>query len=328
MYAKKYCCTLFDSNYMPLGLALYESMRRHFPDFHLWILALDDECYDKLSSSNLENVTVMRLSEVEEADVLEAKGNRTWQEYCWTLGSVLTWYVLRENPELDHISYLDSDICFFSSPEPIYEEIGDKSIMIVPHRFPPRLEHLAENGIYNVEMVFFRRDEQGQACLEEWRDNCVEWCYYKIEKDRLGDQKYLDKWPGKYSNTHILRHLGAGVALWNIEQYDVRPENGNLILDGQPLIFYHYHKFKYFDGGFYISGLKDYGFSDKFLPFYRPYVKSLNKLTSKYSVGARKLDTREFAKHVRYELRSETTLGRMKIKIMDFALRVRDALRR
>jgi hypothetical protein len=41
----KNLCTLFDSRYMPLGMALYESIVRNFSEFHLWVLALDDEAY-------------------------------------------------------------------------------------------------------------------------------------------------------------------------------------------------------------------------------------------------------------------------------------------
>ena len=28
----------------------------------------------------------------------------------------------------------------------------------------------------------------------------------------MGDQKYLDSWPNTYSNCHIIREIGAGIA--------------------------------------------------------------------------------------------------------------------
>jgi hypothetical protein len=296
----KNLCTLFDSGYLPLGLALYRSIQRHFDAFHLWVLALDENALNILREMELPNLTVISLAAIESDDLLVAKNNRTWQEFCWTLSPVLPTYVLEQNPALEHITYIDSDIYFFSNPDPIYNEIGDSSIMITPHRFPKRLSHLEQNGIYNVQMVYFKNDETGRACLAKWRQQCIEWCYYRLEPDRMGDQKYLDKWPQEFANVCILQNIGAGAALWNIENYALKVNGTSLELNNKPLIFYHYHGFKIFTMGLFTSGLANYG-----LPFdlldaiYRPYVTEILKICKEYRIKPRPLSVRDAWKHLR-----------------------------
>ncbi|EMY76171.1 hypothetical protein LEP1GSC060_1508 [Leptospira weilii serovar Ranarum str. ICFT] len=290
----KYLCTLFDFNYLPLGLSLYDSIGRHFGDFHLWILAMDDKTYDFLKTHPLEHVTALSLNEVESGDVLVAKGNRTWQEYCWTLSPVLPSYVLAKNPNINHITYLDSDIYFFSDVTPIYDEIGKHSVMIIPHRFPDRLKHLEANGIYNVQMVYFNRDEIGMKCLNRWREQCLEWCYNRVEDGRLGDQKYLDVWPRTYENVCVLKNERSGVALWNVEKYTVRLRDGKIQINGSPLIFYHFHMFKFYSGQIYGTGISTYNLEyTKLKVIYDTYVTQLREVVYRFDLKLKSLNIME-----------------------------------
>ena len=77
-------CTLFDSVYMSRGMAMYRSLCRQCENFHLYIFAFDDYCYDFFLCNNFKNVTVISLSEFEDQELLIAKENRTRGEYCWT----------------------------------------------------------------------------------------------------------------------------------------------------------------------------------------------------------------------------------------------------
>ena len=246
----RYFCTLFDSNYLLKGLAMLRSLEENCPSAHVYVLCMDDKTLHVLKSLELAFITCVPLADVEDEELLQAKQTRGVAEYCWTLSSCFTWHVIQTDSDIDLITYLDSDLLFYSSVAPLFEEIGQSSIAIIEHRFSPRLRHLEVNGRFCVEWVSFRRDDEGLACLSKWRRQCIDWCYYKLEDDRMGDQKYLDEWPDDYKSCHIIEHIGAGVAPWNYEQYHFRCDEGNNVLvNDNALIFYHFHQFQLLDNG-------------------------------------------------------------------------------
>jgi hypothetical protein len=151
-------------------------------------------------------------------------------------------YVLGTRPDVDAVTYLDADLMFFEDPQLLFDDIGGDSICITPHRYAPEHAHQEVNGIYCVQWVTFRRDERGLEALQWWHDRCLEWCYYRLEDGKLGDQKYLDDWPERFAGVHVLEHKGGGLAPWNITRYDVRRRDGRVFVDDDPLVFFHYHR--------------------------------------------------------------------------------------
>lgn len=246
----RYFCTLFDSNYLIKGVVMLRALKQHCPDAHAYVLCMDSLTREILEQLGLPHVTCLSLSEVEDEALLAVKPTRSMAEYCWTLSPCLPWYLLQHNPDIDAITYLDADLYFYSPLQPLFDEIADASIVIIEHRFPPVLQHLEVNGRFCVEWVGFRRDKQGLACLTRWREQCIEWCFHRLEQDRMADQKYLDQWPDKYSGLHILQHSGAGIAPWNYSKYRFGLDSqGAIIVDGAPLIFYHFHQFQLLSNG-------------------------------------------------------------------------------
>lgn len=246
----RYFCTLFNRNYLLKAVAMMTSLKHHCPQAILFILCMDNQTKEILEKLNYPFVRLIPLAEVENEALLKAKSDRGVAEYCWTLSSNFTHYVLVNHNEVDFLTYLDADIYFFSDIEPLFDEIADSSIAIIEHRFTPRLQNQIVNGRFCVEWVSFRKDEQGLACLARWRDQCLEWCYYRLEDGKMGDQKYLDEWPDRYKACHIIYHAGAGIAPWNYAQYKIELDhNGLITVEGEPLIFYHFHQFQLLNNG-------------------------------------------------------------------------------
>lgn len=249
---QRYFCTLFDSNYLLKGVAMLGSLAKYCPGAHVYVLCMDTRAQAILQQLGLAYITCILLSDIEDEALLTAKQDRGVAEYCWTLSPCLPWYVLQNNPHIDFITYLDADLLFYSPVEPLFDEIGDSSIAIIEHRFTPRLQDREVNGRFCVEWVSFRRDVEGLACLSRWREQCIEWCYYRLEEGRMGDQKYLDEWPHRYPSCHILQHPGAGIAPWNYAQYHFGQDSlGQITVESVPLIFYHFHQFQLLDDGGY-----------------------------------------------------------------------------
>lgn len=245
-----YFCTLFDSNYLLKGVAMLRSLKQHCASAHIYVLCMDEQTELILNALAMPHISCIALVKIEDETLLKAKKTRSVAEYCWTLSPCLPWYIMHLYPEVNFITYVDADLLFYSSLDPLISEISDASIAIIEHRFPPRYKHLEVNGRFCVEWVSFRRDEQGMACLARWREQCIEWCFYRLEDERMGDQKYLDQWPNLYSKLHILQHIGAGVAPWNYSQYSFGCDaQGAITVDGMQLIFYHFHQFQLLANG-------------------------------------------------------------------------------
>ena len=122
-------CTYFDSYYMLKGLGLYTSLERVSDDFHLFVMAFDQECFDKLKSLNLKHMTVELLSTIETPELLAVKPTRSRGEYCWTCGPSAIYHFLTKY-ELDAITYLDSDLMFMTDPSVVFQEVGNSSVAI------------------------------------------------------------------------------------------------------------------------------------------------------------------------------------------------------
>lgn len=288
----RYFCTLFNSGYLVKGLAMVQSLVRNCPEAQIYVLCMDRKTQALLTQMRLPFVICIALEDIEDERLLQAKQDRSVAEYCWTLSSCFTWQVMQSNPSIDFVTYLDADLLFYSALEPIFEEIDCSSIAIIEHRFTPRLQDREVNGRFCVEWVSFRRDSEGMTCLSRWREQCIEWCYYRLEDKRMGDQKYLDEWPERFSSCHIIEHAGAGIAPWNYAQYEFgKDAEGSITVEGSPLIFYHFHQFQMLANGDF-SRLSSFYTSECLEPsaIYETYESALTDALQ----HLRKLD-REFA---------------------------------
>ena len=235
-----YYCTLFDSNYLTRGLAMYESLRIHSKQkFHLYILAFDEEARAILTKLELPDVTVISLHEFEDERMKAIKASRSRREYCWTCASVLLLYVLNHYKMIE-LTYLDSDIYFFSDPQILLDEfhVSGKDVMITRHNYTPKYDQSTTSGIYCVQFVTFKLNDNGILVLKWWTDRCEEWCGENYKDGKFGDQKYLDDWPRRFDGVYVLKNPSGGVAPWNVQQYKI--DNGPTI-DGEPIVFYHFH---------------------------------------------------------------------------------------
>ena len=195
----------------------------------------------------LPNVRAVPLAALEAADpaLLRARADRSRVEYYFTLSPIWSRYVL-DQAGVDGVTYLDSDLLFYSSPDPVFEEMGDASVEIVPHRFPDSLRHMERHGIYNVGLIAYRNDARARAVLDRWREQCLSWCFDRVEAGKFADQKYLDEWPS-LPGVRVSRHPGVGLAPWNWMNYTIDVRGDAITVDGAPLVFFHFQGMKLFN---------------------------------------------------------------------------------
>ncbi len=239
--------TVFDKGFLAKGLTLYDSVVRHCPKpFRFWIVCMDAETYDILAGMKLPSLFLLRLSDIEDDELRSVKATRSLREYCWGLKPSIATHIFTHYPDAETLMYLDGDLYFYSSIEPVYEEFGNNSVLIIPHHLPAgKKEKEKEVGIYNAGMLMFRNDARGRACLEWWRKECNAWCYAKPEPGKLGDQKYLDYFAEKFNGVYVLKNKAVDVAPWNIKNFrgKIKKASGGIMMDGEKLICFHFSSF-------------------------------------------------------------------------------------
>ena len=151
-------CTLFDSAYLPQGLALYKSLCRYSPGFTLWVLPMDSRCLQFFDDAALPGIRLLKLSQVEDPEILAIKANRTHGEYCWTLTPVLIARVLELDTQAAFVTYIDAD-CWLAGPvRPLIDAFlaSSADCMITPHSYPEGSKLVKTAGTYCVQFMPFK----------------------------------------------------------------------------------------------------------------------------------------------------------------------------
>lgn len=259
--------TLFDSVFLPQGIALHISMERHVQDYTLWVLCVDDEAHRVLTRLALPNVRLLQLSRLETEDLLRLKPNRSRGEYCWTLTPFAPRFVFEADSNVVRVTYIDADIWFRKDPWPIFDEFesSGKAVLITDHAYAPENDQSAASGQYCVQFMIFDRCA-GEEVRSWWETRCIEWCFAYHEDGKFGDQKYLDAWPKIFkTKVHVLKDLERTLAPWNATRFPY----GNSI-------FYHFH-------GLRIISRRRVHIGSYYLPrvvikqLYMPYILDLKK---------------------------------------------------
>jgi len=237
---KEVYCTYFDHNYLSRATLMIESLRR-YDQSPIYVLALSELCETVLRELALPNVEIVPLAQLEAAypELTPLKQSRKVVEYYFTLSPFLPHYLFA-NTDAERITYIDGDLYFFSSPRPVFDSFGGASVAITPHRFSFEYRNHLIYGRFNVAWITYRRNAEGLDCLNTYKAECTAWCYDRVEDGKFGDQKYLDAWPGRCPTLKIIEHKGFNLAIWNVGNYMIRVKNGAVLIDDDPLIFYHF----------------------------------------------------------------------------------------
>ena len=110
---------------------------------------------------------------------------------------------------------------FFSDPQPLFDELADDAVLIVPHRYAPEHRHKEPtSGIYNVEWLTFRRDARrarGAALVARPVHRMVLLPLGGRQARRPEVSRRLARRVSRAST--YCEHPGGGLAPWNVTQY-------------------------------------------------------------------------------------------------------------
>jgi hypothetical protein len=265
-------CTLFDSNYLPLGITLHQSLLTHAQPFHLWVLCMDDLAEQQLRQLNLPHLSLISLSQVETPELLAVKGGRTRGEYCWTLTPFTFQAVFEQDPNVQRVTYLDADLFFFAEPSKLLAELADdKHVLLTEHAYAPEYDQTQTSGRFCVQFLTFRRTVEAARVMKWWQERCVEWCFNRVEDGKFGDQKYLDAWTDFFVNeVQIVQQAERTLAPWNIRFFEQQSQ-----VKLQP-VFYHFHGLKMISPT-QVQLYSGYRIGKQGLTLYQSYLNALNQ---------------------------------------------------
>lgn len=242
-------------------LCLHASLKAQGEPFRLQVLCFDAETEAVVRAEAEESLLAIPLVKflVAEPDFAAVRASRSRVEFYFTATPVLIRHCFAREAEAERMTYLDADLFFFRPASEVFKEQGDASVGIVPHRFPRETPELLAHGIYNVGWVSFHRDADGLACLEWWRERCLEWCHDYADAGRYADQGYLNEFPRRFAGVVSLHHPGVNAAPWNVEPPKLALREGGHWMQGRPIVFYHYQGVREIAPGWFDPGLRSYG---------------------------------------------------------------------
>jgi glycosyltransferase involved in cell wall biosynthesis len=150
----------------------------------------------------------------------------------------------------DRVLYFDPDIVVYSPLSELDAAPPETFLTLTPHLTGPigGDDHPSERsilqaGTYNLGFLGARRHPELSRFLAWWQGNLEYQCVVDTARGLFCDQKWLDLAPGLFSGVQILRHEGYNVAYWNLRQRTVSGTGGEVMVNGQPLRFFHFSGF-------------------------------------------------------------------------------------
>ncbi len=290
--------SIFSRDYIYKGLALYRSLEKHDSSFRFYFVCLDNETIELLKNMQLKNAVLLSINDIEAQDkaLAQTKLIRNTKEYIWTAKASAILYIFENYPDISNIIWLDGDTMFLSSPEAIYSEWGDYSILLTKEHYSGPYEYMSSlYGKYNTGFMGFKRDENTLKCLEWFRAKLIEWCYDKHEAGKWSDQMYVCDWTESFDNVGIIKSYGINMTPFILKRRlsegnaAISYEDSNIYIGNDRLILFHYYGLKYINKNeFDLCSYKNWEFPASAIDnIYLPYLiscrKAIAEINSYYS---------------------------------------------
>ena len=262
--------TSINNNYLPKARILAKSVKQYCKDAK-FSLILSDKIPDEVNIENEAFDEIITLPElgipVENVEMWAFQ--HTVVELCTAVKGQALVRFLEEGSK--KVVYLDPDIAVFNDLHELEALLDVHDVVLTPHQtIPEKNSRDIENneicslkhGTYNFGFYAVRNSERGLKFARWWRDRLVDYCFDDIPNGLFTDQKWGDLAPALFEGVYITKDPGYNVSTWNLSNRIVTKEEGQFLVNGVPLKFYH---FSGFDSGAQEIMLNEYGKDNKYL---------------------------------------------------------------
>jgi len=246
-----HCFTSASFAYLDRVRVLGETLRRHHPDWTLWLCLSDQEplCFAYDSSAETFD-HVVRLGELGIPDLRRWTFDHDVVELCTAVKGQMLCRLLEMGAE--KVVYLDPDIAVLESLDEIDELLSTYNVILTPHQIEPDDTKAAiidneigslKYGIYNLGFIAVANTAEGRRFAGWWRDRLLDFCFDDVPNGLFTDQRWCDHVPSFFTGVHILRDPGYNVASWNLSRRKITIESdGSIRAAGHKLRFFHFTK--------------------------------------------------------------------------------------
>jgi hypothetical protein len=148
----------------------------------------------------------------------------------------------------DQVIFIDPDVCFFSDPSFLFDEMSGASVLLSPHwrssdplADPVNFELNFKDGIYNGGCI--GATQKGIPALEWLARACLYKCENGPGSGLFADQKYLDLLQSRFPDVQVIQHKGCNVANWNMIDCKRMAFGEGVRINGtDPIVFIHFSK--------------------------------------------------------------------------------------
>jgi len=268
MSGKTHVFTSAAWNYLPKARMLFNSLRRHHPEFVLHLALADtlDPAID-IAGEPFDHVAALA-----DLNIPEWRG---WS-FCHSIVELSTAIKpfmlssLLQREDCARVIFLDPDIVVFSRLDDILAALDDANLVLTPHQIKPEktLAAIMDNeicslkhGIYNLGFIGVAAGEVGREFAAWWSRRTYHFCRADIPNGLFTDQRWIDLVPAFFPGVAIMRSSRHNVAPWNLttRKIELAPDGGYAV-DGEPLGFYH---FTGFDSGAHATMARKNSADDK-----------------------------------------------------------------
>ena len=237
-------------NYIPKVRALLESVRNFHPEwrFHLAL------------SENLGNeaeINSFGFDSIVPIDRLNIPDWKKWA-FCHNIVELSTaikpfmFIHLFRHEQAAKVIYFDPDTVLFSRLDDIVSFLDSSSILLTPHQTDPELTlggvrdneiSSLKHGVFNLGFLGLARGAESYRFSKWWADRLYHFCVDNIPQGLFTDQRWMDLVPCLFDEVGVVRSTRHNVATWNLTTRELSKQGDQVIVDNEPLGFYHFTGF-------------------------------------------------------------------------------------
>lgn len=249
--ADVHCFTSASFAYLDRVRVLGETLRRHHPDWTLWLCLSDQEPTGFAFDPSREAFDhLVRLNELGIPDLRRWIFDHDVVELCTAVKGQMLCRLL--DAGASKVVYLDPDIAVLDTLAAVEALLDRHDIVLTPHQVEPDEERSAvldneigslKYGIYNLGFLAVAGTPEGCRFARWWRDRLLDFCFDDVPNGLFTDQRWCDHVPGFFEGVHVLRDPGYNVASWNLSRRPITiGQDGLVRAAGRPLRFFHFTK--------------------------------------------------------------------------------------